>query len=360
MCLGRDVHIEKASPQNPRNSEGAFIELADGMIMLAYSKFWGENSDDHANAGIYAIFSRDDGETWSEGRTLLEKNDDDRNIMSISLCRMQDGSIGMFFLRKYADGTCKLNLVRSYDEAVTWTQPKCCIDDPGYYVVNNDRVIRLRNGRLVFPAALHPGNSLTGIDSSGLICFYYSDDDGNTFHRAKGTFKIPFQNVRGGLQEPGLLELNDGRLWCWARCKFGFQFEAFSDDSGETWSNVNPNPYFTSPCSPMSAKRIQEGKVLAVFNPIPRYAGRGNTTYNAGRTPLACAVSDDGAAGFGELKYLEDDPSYGYCYTAIFHKKDYILLSYLYLGDDYGYSGMRGQLDGLKIKKIWVNELLNL
>ena len=37
-----------------------------------------------------------------------------------------------------------------------------------------------------------------------------------------------------------------------------------SEDEGETWSDVRPNEFFTSPNSPMSAKWIQNEKILAV------------------------------------------------------------------------------------------------
>ena len=90
MTLGRDIHIETASPQNPRNSEGDYIALKDGTIMLAYSRFIGESSDDNANADIYAIFSHDDGETWGEGRFICRKEATDKNLMSVTLRRMAD------------------------------------------------------------------------------------------------------------------------------------------------------------------------------------------------------------------------------------------------------------------------------
>jgi len=356
MAIGRTIHIETASPQNPRNSEGDFIALKDGTIMLAYSRFTGESSDDNANADIYAVFSHDDGETWGEGRVIYQKEPTDKNLMSVTLRRMSDESIGLFYLRKYANCDCKLNLIRSYDEGLTWSDPVCCIPTPGYYVVNNDRVVQLSNGKIIVPAAHHKYDYVN-FDGRGTMCFFVSEDDGFTWRKTAGEFVIPFKNTEGGLQEPGILELNDGRLWCWARCSYGFQFEAFSDDDGETWSDVNPNPFFTSPCAPMSVKRIQNNKVLATFNPIMKYNGREYIKQTAARTPLVCAVSDDGASGFGDIKYIEDDPTHGYCYEAIFAHKDYILISYIWLGDTYGFEGMEGKLDGLKIKKIHISEL---
>ena len=107
----------------------------------------------------------------------------------------------------------------------------------------------------------------------------------------------------------------------------------------------------------MCVKRIQENKVLAVFNPIPCYNTRTPHPHTGGRTPLVCAISEDGATGFHSIRAIEEDPTHGYCYTAIFPNKDYILLAFLLLGDTYGYSGMEGKLDGLKIKKIAISEL---
>ncbi len=42
---------------NPRNSEGAFIELRDGRILFVYSQFIGASGSDHAKARLAARFS---------------------------------------------------------------------------------------------------------------------------------------------------------------------------------------------------------------------------------------------------------------------------------------------------------------
>jgi hypothetical protein len=56
-------------PGNGRNSEGDFIALKDGRIMLIYSKFTG--TGDHAAADLVARSSPDNGKTWtSEDATV--------------------------------------------------------------------------------------------------------------------------------------------------------------------------------------------------------------------------------------------------------------------------------------------------
>ena len=78
----------------------------------------------------------------------------------------------------------------------------------------------------------------------------------------------PFENDWDGLQEPGVFELPDGRIWMFIRTPDGHQYERFSSDGGETWCPVRPNLKFPSPLSPMQAKNV--GKfTVAIFNPVP-------------------------------------------------------------------------------------------
>ena len=83
-------------------------------------------------------------------------NEGAQNVMSVSLLRLNDGSIALFYLRKDGDDECRPYMRISNDEAVTWGPPVLCIPEPaGYYVVNNSRVVQMRSGRLLIPAALH-------------------------------------------------------------------------------------------------------------------------------------------------------------------------------------------------------------
>lgn len=46
-----DVLDIEPSIENPRNSEGSIIELGDGSLMLAYSRFLGGSTDDALTLG---------------------------------------------------------------------------------------------------------------------------------------------------------------------------------------------------------------------------------------------------------------------------------------------------------------------
>ncbi|MFP4175727.1 MAG: sialidase family protein [Candidatus Brocadiia bacterium] len=130
-------------------------------------------------------------------------------------------------------------------------------------------IVELDDGRLLVPAALHPsedGTRDTWCGRAGATC-YYSDDEGDTWHRAADILAIPDRIDTGtGLQEPGVVELEDGRVYMWARTDLGTQYEAISEDGGETWSRARPSP-LCSPLSPASIKRLPgTGDLLAVWN----------------------------------------------------------------------------------------------
>ena len=66
-------------PNNPRNSEGAFMPLKDGRIMFAYSRYYGKSSSDHATADIAARYSSDKGRTWTTNDEIIVKNEGGMN-----------------------------------------------------------------------------------------------------------------------------------------------------------------------------------------------------------------------------------------------------------------------------------------
>ena len=106
------------------------------------------------------------------------------NTMSVSLLRLRNNVIALFYLRKNSNADSRLMVRFSADEAKNWTSPRLCMESSGYFVVNNDRIIQLSNGRIVVPAARH---SLPGQDfrSCGEALCILSDDDGQTWRPSK-------------------------------------------------------------------------------------------------------------------------------------------------------------------------------
>ncbi|MBP1988572.1 sialidase family protein [Paenibacillus eucommiae] len=327
----------RPTPGNPRNSEGAFLNLKDGRVLLVYSRFIGGSYHDDAKACIAARVSEDQGDTWSDDEIIAVPEEYNAlNIMSVSLLRMGNEDIGLFYVIRQGWHDTRLHLRRSSDEGKTWGEPVCCVPCLGYYVTNNDRVIRLKSGRLLVPAAFHKirGNNTTdwsGFDEKGHAFFFISDDDGTTWRQGEQSCSMPVTWSRSGLQEPGAIELASGVVWSWSRTDQGMQYEMFSLDGGDTWTPPAPSK-FTSPASPLSMKRIPgSGHLLAVWNPIPNYQTRPiDHVTSWGRTPLVGAVSKDEGKTWEQFfaAELEEEQGGGYCYTAIHFVEDAFLLAY--------------------------------
>ena len=155
-----DGYVLRHSKGNPRNSEGSFVKLADGTIYFIYTRYNGSSSSDHASADLAAVTSADQGKSWSKPFIVLKNRA--MNIMSPSLLRLNDGRIALTYLEKSAISgkkhfvDCRPKIVFSNDECRSWSEPVEITDVPSaYFVVNNDRLVQLKSGRLILPAAHH-------------------------------------------------------------------------------------------------------------------------------------------------------------------------------------------------------------
>lgn len=352
--VGRKVHLMAPEGSVRRIGEGSFIRLNDNSILFAFTEFLGGREDEDI-ARISCISSTDEGESWSERMVLFEKSANDVNIMSFSFLRMGNGDIGAFYIVKNKDGSDTIVMRRSSDEGKTWSEPLNCLstlEKPDYFILNNDRVLKLKNGRIILPLARHTIYDNDEELHKGELCFFYSDDDGCTWKKTDAELKTPFPNDKIGFQEPGLYELPDGRIWCYIRTLLGYQYECYSEDNGETWSTPEPNVFFSSPASPMSVKDFKD-LTVAIFNPIPEHILRDDDAEFWGRTPYVMATRKKDEIAFTQEKlfYLEDDLNNGYCYPATLEGEDYLLVAY------YHSNNTECCLNSTKIIKVKYEEL---
>ena len=323
-AIHRDVLLPPG-PENPRNSEGDFIELKDGRVLFVYTHFTGGTSD-HAVAHLAARQSDDGGMTWTEEDKVILANEGGFNVMSVSLLRLPNDEIALFYMRKNSLEDCRPVMRVSRDEAQTWSEPVEIITDVvGYYVLNNDRIVQTSSGRLLCPVALHNLAEYDEPDWEGILMCYFSDNSGQTWQRSVSTLKgVHDDGSRVLLQEPGVIELRDGRIMMWARTKSGSQYLSWSSDDGDTWTSPVPSS-IRSPQSPASIERIPGGDALMmVWNDHAEIMGEAL----AWRTPLAVALSFDEGKTWEPSRLLEDNPEGWYCYTAIEFVGDRVLLGH--------------------------------
>jgi len=318
---GEDISslVFEATPQNPRYSEGSVIDLYDGSLLCAMTEFAADSSD-FAKARIVGRTSSDGGRAWSKPM-VLQENTGHLNVMSVTLRRLkppaEPGTIALFFLQKNAFNDLRMYVRFSTDEAQTFGEPVLVTDDPGYHVVNNDRVTQLSTGRLIVPAA-----STADVESvNHFICHcYVSDDGGRTWRGTPGKVDAP----QRGAMEPEVIELNDGSLLMIVRTQLGHIATSRSDDGGETWSAPEKLD-LPAPEAPATIRRIPAtGDLFLIWNNVfDATLGHGGE-----RTPLTAAISTDEGRTWRNLKNLERDPERTYAYTSLLFVRNRFVLTY--------------------------------
>ena len=346
-----------------RQSEGDFLRLKDGSIIFIYTRFIGQLAGDGRPAELVKRISTDNGETWSKPEVVIRaERFNCQNVMSVSLLRMANGDLGLFFTAKVVPTWgSKFILARSKDEGKTFNEFYDASHEFffGRGGANNSRVERLSNGRIVFPMSHHPGSKKEPLFEGHkprtspytMGTMMYSDDDGYTWHQSEDWVFPNFTNTEKGLQEGEIVEIRPGILKMFLRSDKMYQYEAVSYDNGIHWSTPTPS-IFTSNCSPITiCKNPYTNKRYAIWNPQQRYNGRECGFVDSGRTPFAIAEVDDTINNIIKMKYIEDDPDHAYSYAATFFTKDDELL----LGYCSGGPEDRHSLSRMSIAKIDLN-----
>ena len=285
----------RATDEYPRQTEAAILPFEDGRLLLAYSDFHARDWRDEGTARISGKWSRDEGETWSES-FVIQENIGKINCMQASFARLPSGRILLLFSRKDRQPGSLHPMVKwSDDEAKTWSDPVQLTTEEAYWCGNNDRLVRLSTGRLLYPL----GRLVLG--ESSLITCLLSDDDGASWRLSKRPIEAP---PKRGYSEPCVVERGDGVLLMHIRSDFGNQHAALSDDSGETWrmhKNHKPDMCGHPESGPNSAeapcmmKRVPgSSDILMLWN------------NNRVRTPLTAAVSRDDGETWENLRNIEE------------------------------------------------------
>lgn len=301
--------------KNPRYTEGSIIALNDGSLLLATTEFIDSDSD-FAKARIVARRSADGGRTWGSKR-VLQENTGGLNVMSVTLRRLKSGAVAMFYLQKNSHSDLDLLLRRSDDEGATFGPPTTVTNDPGYHVVNNDRITQLKSGRLLAPAA--SSADVTKENHFVSHC-YLSDDDGATWRDGTGRVDA----AKRGAMEPEVIELRDGRVMMIVRTQLGYPGKSYSTDGGDTWGPMT-SLGVQAPEAPATLRRIPStGDLLLIWNNVYT-PGSG---HGGKRTPLTAAISSDEGETWKLVRNLEANPEQTFSYISLIFVRDRAALSY--------------------------------
>ena len=312
---GESRLIAVATKQYPRFSEADSIELSDGQLLLAVGRK--EGAGDFARGTIVGMRSKDQGRSWdNEPHVIQAPWDDVTDVMSVSLVRTGRG-IHLFFLARgpEAKRDTRVYYILSTDEGKTWGPPQRVTRRDGYHVVNNARVVRLKSGRLIVPAAFVPGSIEEFYNQQRVYCLY-SDDDGMLWHE---TADLALDNV--ALMEPGVAECADGSIYMTIRTATGHLYEARSHDDGATWRELKATA-LQSPAAPSTVVRDPGSQDLWMF-----WCNRPAGAWRQ-RTPQAFARSTDHGRTWSPPRNIESDPDHGYGYISCRVVADEALLTY--------------------------------
>jgi sialidase-1 len=257
---GAELWLHPKCEKLPTAQLGPFVKLPDGALLCI----------DAASSRV----SSNAGKTWSEPRPLFAK---DQPAIKVSneraLFRTADGAIIAAFMNlaeRHWDWQNALHdapgaklptyVMRSLDNGRTWQDIQKLHDDWSGAVRD---MIQTRDGRIVFTAMkfLHdPGRHS--------VLTYSSTDDGKTW-KASNLIDLGGMGHHGGVTEPTLTELADGRLWMLIRTNWGEFWSAYSNDGGRFWQIMQPSGIAAS-SAPGLLQRLASGRLLLVWNmPLP-------------------------------------------------------------------------------------------
>jgi len=339
--------VEDHACDTLRAGEGSIVALRDGRILLLYSRFGGPGDAD--SAVVMRRMSSDSGESWSEPSMEFTAPAGALNIMSISLLRLQDGRIACLYLVKWSGERSIPVFLSSKDEGTTWSKPQAITEKPEYYTVNNDRLIQSRDGTLVVPYArwARQGDDLE--ERGNMPCgIFFSRDGGVTWqqsgHEIRHTPEIfqPPQFIDHNLldeglrkqlrekrcivQEPGVVELRDGRLMLYMRSVWSI-IRCFAASVDAPWEQAGPLEGFHVCCGPQTIRREPVSGALVML-----YNDRGTIPWPRGefalRTPLSVASSRDEGRSWQRRGQLQtEEKNYCYC-SLLFHQGNFIASYY--------------------------------
>ncbi|MEA3476678.1 MAG: sialidase family protein [Bacteroidota bacterium] len=163
----------------------------------------------------HIMHSDDQGQTWSDPKTLIDTELDDRHP---TILELDDGTLLCTIFTYRFQGVAQVRYILSQDQGQTWSDP---IELPGNAAsFGNGSAILLSDGTIVLVAELDSPKREIGI--------YRSSDRGKTFKSAS------IVKTDHELFEPTVAELKDGRLVMITRRNSDI---CWSDDGGLTWTD---------------------------------------------------------------------------------------------------------------------------
>lgn len=346
---GKEIILGRSDELFQRHSEGDIAQIADNSLLAVWTRH--RNRSDLSESDIIGRRSYNHGMSWGEIETYASisevEHQSNSNLMDASLLRLKSSDkVLLIYLGKeeieagneddYRQMRCSI-YVRYTNEGGGFTKAQRISDRDHFYIVNNARALQLTTGRILIPAAvsLDPGQEFRWMKQSCLT--YYSDDEGYSWRKGESCTLLQkdfpgkaYKNLT--LQEPGLIELKDGKVFMIMRTKLGNPYKSISSDGGQTWRQPTKIEELKTPVSPQTLFRLPDSDHIAViYNNNPA----GEKDNNCDRTPLAYAISKDEGKSFHFQKIIQPmlGRTYDYVSARIYNRNVYLSYREWQIGD---------------------------
>jgi hypothetical protein len=298
--------------------------------------FWTQSTrENHPDQKVVVSRSDDQGKTWTEPASIDGAGPNDPAGTGLAswgfpIVAPKTGRVWFFYNKNIGiqdtreDTTGVLRGRFSQDEGVTWSEPfdipipPCALSHPDpkvpqSWIVYQSPILAGDGVPIVGfthwgSAAVFKTKNLFQMDSE--IRFFRFENileeldpaklQVTTWPKSDQGLRVPFkQNPKVSVvQEPSLVLLPDGRLFCTLRTLNGYVAWSQSRDNGKTWSapaplrNRDGKKLMKNPIAPCPIYALGEGRFVLLFynNDGTANGGKGPTDYQKNRNPLFLAV----------------------------------------------------------------------
>ncbi len=283
------------------------VALPDGRLM----RVWMEDKPGAEEEGrvrqAMVRYSSDEGRTWTDTQVLFEFPPSEGQCQynmhrNGQILVDTDGAWHIFGLYYCSSAEASPFHVMSADQGKSWSELQFLPLGYPYGGHSNHCALQLSTGRIVVPIWHSSVEKPRPVIWENISCI--SDDGGKTWRRAKEHIG---EDIVANIDETTVVELSDGRIWGLCRNETGHQYEAYSDDGGETWYGVQPSR-FVSPFAPAALKRLGDGRIIVAWNNSLK------PQHVLNRLVVAAAISDDDGQtwrGYREIARTTGGPDRG-------------------------------------------------